>query len=145
MRCLVAAAWRRRAAAAAARRLAYLQKTRLLIFEFSLCLSRACLGKMIIFSIKWHKKTRFLADVARRLRPVGWRPDVVERKAVPAGPFSVRVKTAEAFSAGSAQKPPKNTIRDAPWFRFAAVFARIEPFLFRSIEKRGDQSRFKKP
>jgi hypothetical protein len=56
MRCLVAAAWRRRAAAAAARRLAYLQKTRLLIFEFSLCLSRACLGKMIIFSIKWRKK-----------------------------------------------------------------------------------------
>ena len=53
------------------------------------------------------QKTRFLADVARRLRPVGWRPDVVERKAVPAGPFSVRVKTAEAFSAGSAQKSPK--------------------------------------
>jgi hypothetical protein len=30
-----------------------------LFFEFSLCLSRACLGKMIIFSIKWRKKWRF--------------------------------------------------------------------------------------
>ena len=30
-----------------------------LFFEFSLCLSRACLGKMIIFSIKWRKKVAF--------------------------------------------------------------------------------------
>eukprot|EP01046_Picozoa_sp_COSAG06_P023429 COSAG06_NODE_1859_length_8205_cov_15.172095_10_plen_72_part_00 len=29
--------------------------------EFSLCLSRACLGETIIFSIKWRKKTRFSA------------------------------------------------------------------------------------
>ena len=29
-------------------------------FEFSLCLSRACLGKMIIFSIKWRKRYAFL-------------------------------------------------------------------------------------
>ena len=28
-------------------------------FEFSLCLSRACLGKMIIFIYKWLKKWRF--------------------------------------------------------------------------------------
>jgi len=34
------------------------EKTRL-CNEFSLCLSRACLGKMIIFSIKWRKKTPF--------------------------------------------------------------------------------------
>jgi hypothetical protein len=27
--------------------------------EFSLCLSRACLGKIIIFSIKWHKRYAF--------------------------------------------------------------------------------------
>jgi hypothetical protein len=26
----------------------------------SLCLSRACLGKIIVFSIKWRKKMRFL-------------------------------------------------------------------------------------
>jgi hypothetical protein len=95
------------------------------------------------------QKTRFLADVARRLRPVGWRPDVVERKAVPAGPFSIRVKTAEAcfnrIMADHVEKSPKITIRDTPRFRFAAVLVRIEPFLSRSIEKRGDQSRFKKP
>jgi hypothetical protein len=29
-------------------------------FEFSLCLSRACLGKMIIYIYKWRKKRRFL-------------------------------------------------------------------------------------
>jgi hypothetical protein len=31
-------------------------------FEFSLCLSRACLGKIIHFIYKWLKKCRFLAD-----------------------------------------------------------------------------------
>ena len=30
------------------------------LFELSLCLSRACLGKMIIFSIEWRKKMSFL-------------------------------------------------------------------------------------
>jgi hypothetical protein len=29
-------------------------------FEFSLCLSRACLGEMIILTFKWRKKWRFL-------------------------------------------------------------------------------------
>jgi hypothetical protein len=28
-------------------------------FEFSLCLSRACLGKMFVFIYKWRKKDRF--------------------------------------------------------------------------------------
>eukprot|EP01046_Picozoa_sp_COSAG06_P099421 COSAG06_NODE_45538_length_354_cov_0.603922_1_plen_64_part_01 len=31
-----------------------------LFFEFSLCLSRAYLGKLIIFMYKWLKKTVFL-------------------------------------------------------------------------------------
>ena len=31
-----------------------------LFFEFSLCLSRACLGKMMHFIYKWQKKARFL-------------------------------------------------------------------------------------
>ena len=30
------------------------------VFEFSLCLSRACLGKTITFIYKWLKKTVFL-------------------------------------------------------------------------------------
>ena len=30
-------------------------------FEFSLCLSRACLGKIMNFIYKWRKKCRFLA------------------------------------------------------------------------------------
>jgi hypothetical protein len=30
------------------------------LFEFPLCLSRACLDQMIICSLKWRKKTRFL-------------------------------------------------------------------------------------
>jgi hypothetical protein len=29
------------------------------LFEFSLCLSRACLGTTVIFSIKWRKQMRF--------------------------------------------------------------------------------------
>ena len=31
-----------------------------LSFEFSLCLSRACLGKMIVFIYKWRKRGVFL-------------------------------------------------------------------------------------
>jgi hypothetical protein len=27
--------------------------------QLSLCLSRACLGKKIVFSIKWHRKNTF--------------------------------------------------------------------------------------
>jgi hypothetical protein len=45
-------------------------------FEFSLCLSRACLGKIIVFIYKWRKKT-VLSPVSsrrfsrlRRLPPV---------------------------------------------------------------------------
>ena len=33
--------------------------------EFSLCLSRACLGKMMIFGIKWRSKRRVFAYRAR--------------------------------------------------------------------------------
>jgi hypothetical protein len=43
---------------------------------------------------------------------------------------------------GSARKSQKR-FRDTPRFKFQAVSARIQPFLARSIEKRGDQSRFK--
>eukprot|EP01046_Picozoa_sp_COSAG06_P019227 COSAG06_NODE_1364_length_9696_cov_14.104929_7_plen_92_part_00 len=35
-------------------------------FEFSLCLSRACLGKIIIFIYKWRKKTVLSPVPARR-------------------------------------------------------------------------------
>ena len=31
-------------------------------FEFSLCLSRACLGKIMHFIYKWRKKCRFLTN-----------------------------------------------------------------------------------
>ena len=34
-------------------------------FEFSLCLSRACLGKMFVFIYKWRKKWRFSHPVPR--------------------------------------------------------------------------------
>ena len=43
---------------------------------------------------------------------------------------------------GSARKSPKR-FRDTPRFKFRAVLARTQPFLSRSVEKRGDQSRFK--
>ena len=52
-----------------------------IFFEFSLCLSRACLGKMIVFIYKW-RKTVTHSCVASS----GWR--------VPA-PFNISVKTAE--------------------------------------------------
>jgi hypothetical protein len=35
------------------------------LFEFSLCLSRACLGQMIIFTIKMARRTRFLSLTSR--------------------------------------------------------------------------------
>ena len=34
--------------------------------EFSLCLSRACLGKLIIFIYKWLKKRRFNLPLAQK-------------------------------------------------------------------------------
>ena len=37
----------------------------------SLCLSRACLGKMISFSIEWREKTRVLTWVVK-MRPIRW-------------------------------------------------------------------------
>jgi hypothetical protein len=37
-------------------------------FEFSLCLSRACLGKMIVFIHKWLKNAVFLQELARQER-----------------------------------------------------------------------------
>jgi hypothetical protein len=38
-------------------------------FEFSLCLSRACLGKMFVFIYKWLKNAIFRRRVRRRSRP----------------------------------------------------------------------------
>ena len=35
-----------------------------IFLEFSLCLSRACLGKIIHFIYKWLKKCRFLTSIA---------------------------------------------------------------------------------
>jgi hypothetical protein len=43
---------------------------------------------------------------------------------------------------GSARKSQKR-FRDTPMFKFQAVLTRTQPFLSRSVEKRGDQSRFK--
>eukprot|EP01046_Picozoa_sp_COSAG06_P050155 COSAG06_NODE_7877_length_2345_cov_9.581923_3_plen_133_part_00 len=43
---------------------------------------------------------------------------------------------------GSARKSQKR-FRDTPRFKFQAVLARTQPFLSHSVEKRGDQSRFK--
>ena len=43
---------------------------------------------------------------------------------------------------GSARKSQKR-FRDTPRLKFRAVLARTQPFLSRSVEKRGDQSRFK--
>eukprot|EP01044_Picomonas_judraskeda_P034032 COSAG03_NODE_13918_length_484_cov_0.664935_2_plen_102_part_01 len=40
-------------------------------FEFSLCLSRACLGKMIIFISRWRKKWRFFPYHGRCLDLLG--------------------------------------------------------------------------
>eukprot|EP01046_Picozoa_sp_COSAG06_P028134 COSAG06_NODE_2518_length_6729_cov_819.078733_2_plen_237_part_00 len=43
---------------------------------------------------------------------------------------------------GSARKSQKR-FRDTPMFKFQAVLTHCQPFLSRSVEKRGDQSRFK--
>jgi hypothetical protein len=51
-------------------------------------------------------------------------------------------KTAETSVSGSARKS-QTRLRDTPRFKFQAVLPRTQPFLSRSVEKRGDQSRFK--
>jgi hypothetical protein len=40
--------------------------TKRAFFEFSLCLSRACLGKMIVFTFKWRKNAVFRRQKATR-------------------------------------------------------------------------------
>jgi hypothetical protein len=39
-------------------------------FEFSLCLSRACLGKMFVFISKWRKKWRFSHRCLQQVSPL---------------------------------------------------------------------------
>ena len=46
------------------------------------------------------------------------------------------------YSVQSARKSQKR-FRDTPRFKFQAVLARNQPFLSRSVKKRGDQSHFK--
>jgi hypothetical protein len=53
-----------------------------------------------------------------------------------------RPKRLKLRLSGLARKSQKR-FRDTPRFKFQAVLARTQPFLSRSIEKRGDQSRFK--
>jgi hypothetical protein len=56
------------------------------VFEFSLCLSRACLGKMMHFTIKMKQKWRFLTSAdqsARQLAAAG------KKKKRKQHPFSV--------------------------------------------------------
>jgi hypothetical protein len=43
-----------------------------LFFEFSLCLSRACLGKMMHFMYKWRKKWRFFTCRTSKLPQTMW-------------------------------------------------------------------------
>jgi hypothetical protein len=38
------------------------------LYEFPLCLSRACLGKIMHFTYKWLKKCRFLAWFTARMQ-----------------------------------------------------------------------------
>jgi hypothetical protein len=40
-----------------------------LFFEFSLCLSRAWLGKMFVFIYKWRKKRRFWVHMEQVMTP----------------------------------------------------------------------------
>jgi hypothetical protein len=55
-------------------------------------------------------------------------------------PANVSVKRLKLRLSGSARKSQKR-FQDTPRFKFQAVLARIQPFLSRSVEKRGDQSR----
>jgi len=57
-------------------------------------------------------------------------------------PTLVSVKWLRFRYQGSARKSQKR-FRDTPRVKFQAVLARIQPFLSRSVEKQGDQSRFK--
>ena len=60
-------------------RTAHCKKT-VLILELFLCLSRACLGKMIIFSIKWRQKRRVFLPASPALS------NVPDKDGVPATP-----------------------------------------------------------
>jgi hypothetical protein len=54
-------------------------------------------------------------------------------------PFNIGVKRLKLRLSGSARKS-QTRFRDTPRFKFQAVLGRIQPFLCRSVEKRGDQS-----
>ena len=54
----------------------------------------------------------------------------------------IALKRLKLRLSGSARKSQKR-FRDTPMFKFRAVLARTQPFLSRSVAKRGDQSRFK--
>jgi hypothetical protein len=60
---------------------------------------------------------------------------------VPAPANISSVKTAESSANRVARKSQKR-FRDTPRFKFQELLAQIQPFLFRSVEKRGDQSWF---
>ena len=62
-------------------------------------------------------------------------PDICAALRVPA-PGNISVKTAELRLSGSAGKSQKR-FRDTPRFKFRAVFARIQPFLSRNVERMG--------
>jgi hypothetical protein len=49
------------------------KETRHSFFELSLCLSRACLGKMMHFILKRAQKWRFFTSHSNRLQKTPWR------------------------------------------------------------------------
>jgi hypothetical protein len=65
-----------------------------------------------------------------------------ERRLPTANCIIIAPKRLKLRLSGSARKSQKR-FRDTPRFKFQAGLARTQPFLSRSAEKRGDQSRFK--
>jgi hypothetical protein len=68
-----------------------LRRKRVPLYEFSLCLSRACVGKMIVFSIKRRKRYAFIL-------PAAWTRGHVVPISVPFGRPAQTVRSLSSLS-----------------------------------------------
>ena len=109
-----------------------MQKRIPLCFEFSLCLSRACLGKMIVFSIHWHKRCVFLPAPSNAFTPIRGPPRVLLKQCALVFEFEFSLCLSRAclgkmiicvVNAGQkhrfAYRPPSTVARSSPTLKSA--------------------------
>ena len=76
-------------------------------FEFSLCLSRACLGKMIVFIYKWLKNAVFRREVMRLTLMLNGIETSFERLGTDNFPAAIQLPPLPS---------PRGLLADLPWY-----------------------------